>query len=125
MLRNRNIIVGQYYVNNARNIAREVLAVCDKTIVFITHHLDTGNSCNAPSECLKRNFVNWADHEATPAEITKLQSLKLEAQLRAPEITRPATLNPGVLRPVTPPVRMENGYVDRSSLISGKIRLEK
>lgn len=102
MLRNRKIIVGKYYVNNARNIAREVLEACDKTIVFITHHLDTGNSCNAPSECLKRNFVNWADHEATPTEIAKLQSLKLEARLRAPEFTRPERLNPIISRPVSP-----------------------
>jgi hypothetical protein len=99
MLRNRKISVGKYYVNNARNIAREVLACCDKTAVFITHHLDTGNSCNSPSECLKRNFINWADHEATPAEMAKLQTHKVEAQLHAPQFTSPQPVNSVMISP--------------------------
>ena len=107
MLRNRKITVGKYYVNNARNIAREVLACCDKTVVFLTHHLDTGNSCNAASECLKRNFINWADHEATPTEIAKLQSRKLEAQLRAPAITR-EELNPIIIRSINPTFELKS-----------------
>ena len=108
MLRNRKLTVGNYYVNSARNIAREVLACCDKTVVFITHHLDTGNSCNAPSECLKRNFINWADHEATPTEIARLQSLKLEAQRRAPEITRPGQLSSLLIQPINPALELSS-----------------
>ena len=114
MLRNRQITVGKYYVNNARNIAREVVTCCDKTVVFITHHLDTGNSCNAPSECLKRNFINWADHEATPMELAKLQSNKLDAQLRAPKSRE--ELNPIIIRPINSVFELKSdAFLDQQS----------
>lgn len=94
MLRSRKITVGKYYVNHARTIAREVLASYDKTVLFITYHLNTGNSCSSPSECLKRDFIHWADHEATPTEIASLQYHKVEAMLRAPQAPKQEKLSP-------------------------------
>lgn len=77
MLRSRKVIAGKYYVNNARNIAREVLEIKDDAVIFITYHLDTGASAGIPSECMKPHFTHWADHEATQAEIASLQQLKI------------------------------------------------
>ena len=94
MLRNRDIAVGKYYVNNARKIAREVLGTDDQFVIFNTHHLDTGNSCPSPSQCMKRDFLHWADHEATPAEIASLQYRLGEAALYEPQWPRPKALQP-------------------------------
>ncbi len=77
MLQSRKVMAGKYYVNNARNIAREVVEVKDDAIVFITYHLDTGASVGIPSECLKQHFTHWADHEASQMEIASLQHLKM------------------------------------------------
>jgi hypothetical protein len=85
MLRSRNVTAGKYYVNNARKIAREVLAIDDQTVTFNTYHLDTGNSCSSPSQCTKRDFVHWADHEATPFEMASLQNRQMEVLLYAPQ----------------------------------------
>ena len=87
MLRKQAIIVGKYYVNNSRKVAREVLGADDKTVKFITHHLDTGNSCGSASECTRQDFTNWADREATSAEIASVQSQEVEAQFRAPQVS--------------------------------------
>jgi hypothetical protein len=87
MLRSRTIIVGKYYVNNARKIAREVVEMDDKTVTFNTYHLDTGNSCYSPSQCTKRDFLNWADHEATPSEMTNIRYRQMEALLYAPQLS--------------------------------------
>ena len=98
MLRNRNIAVGKYYVNNARRIAREVLGIAVNIVTFHTHHLDTGNSCPSPSECTLRDFLHWADHEATSSEMSHLRYRQMEAALYAPQWTtaeeaRPRALN--------------------------------
>ena len=85
MLRNRRLTVGKYYVNNARRIAREVLAEDNQFVTFNTHHLDTGNSSPSPSQCTKRDFVHWADHEATPAEIASLKYRQVQATLYEPQ----------------------------------------
>lgn len=77
MIRSHKIVPGKYYVNNARNIAREVLDIKDDAVIFITYHLDTGASVGIPSECLKQHFTHWADHEATQMEIASLQQLRL------------------------------------------------
>jgi hypothetical protein len=73
VLREQDIAPGKFYVNNGRRVAREVLRVKDQVIVFNTHHLDTGNSCGSPSECSRQDFTNWADHEASPSEIARVQ----------------------------------------------------
>jgi len=73
MLQNPTILVGKWYVNHARMIAREVLGGNEATVIFNTYHLDTGNSSGIPSECGKEDFIQWADHEATPSELTRLQ----------------------------------------------------
>jgi len=86
MLRNRDVVVGKYYVNNGRRVAREVVEVEQKIIRFYTYHLVSGNSCGAHSECTKRDFIHWADREATPAEIEILQSHKIEALLYNPRL---------------------------------------
>ena len=86
MLRTRNIRVGRYYVNKARDIAREVLAIDDKIVTFNTHHLDTGNSCQSPSECTIRDFIHWADHGATSSELTSLHNRQMEVALYTPEL---------------------------------------
>jgi len=77
MLRSRSVIVGKYYVNNTRNIAREVLEIKDEAVIFITYHLDTGASTGNPNICMKQHFTHWADHEATKLEIANLQQLKV------------------------------------------------
>jgi len=77
MLRGRKVITGKYYVNNARNIAREVVEVKDDAVIFITYHLDTNASSGNPSECLKLHFTHWADREATQMEVAGLQQLKI------------------------------------------------
>jgi len=73
MLRGRDIHVGKCYVNNARTIVREVLQASGHIIIFNTYHLDTGNSCGSPSECTRRDFTHWADCEASPTEMARLQ----------------------------------------------------
>lgn len=78
MLQSRNILAGKYYVNNARNIAREVLEIDDNAVIFITYHLDTGATAGIPSKCMKQHFTHWADHEATLSEIARLQDLKMQ-----------------------------------------------
>lgn len=85
MLRKQVIIVGKYYVNKSRKVAREVLGADDQTVKFMTYHLDTRNSCGSTSECTRLDFMNWADREATPAEIASVQSQEMEAQFRAPQ----------------------------------------
>jgi len=57
---------------------REVVMVKDQTIVFITHHMETGNSCGSASECKLLDFLQWAHHEASPAEMTSLLYRKKE-----------------------------------------------
>ena len=85
MLRKRDVIVGKFYVNNERRIAREVLQTSKETVTFNTYHLDTGNSCGSPSECTVQDFVRWANGEASPAEIAFLQYQGMEAQFHAAE----------------------------------------
>jgi hypothetical protein len=74
MLRKQDVIVGKFYVNNGRRIAREVLRTSEKTITFNNYHLDTGNSCGSPSECTVQDFMRWANDEASPAELAFLQN---------------------------------------------------
>jgi len=81
VLRKRNVIVGKFYVNNERRIAREVLRSSQQTITFNTYHLDTGNSCGSPSECTVQDFIRWAIDEASPTELNFLQDRSIEAQL--------------------------------------------
>lgn len=88
MPRRRTISIGTCYVDNARKVAREVLAANDQTVTFYTYHLDTGNSCGSPSECTRQDFVRWADHEATPFELARLQLQERERD------AHPAALNP-------------------------------
>lgn len=85
MLRIGNVVVGNYYVDSKRRIARQVLKIADGTITFNTYHLDNGNSTGYPSICLKTDFINWADHEATPKEVTTLQQNEMEARLHSPQ----------------------------------------
>ena len=73
MLQGQKVSVGKFYVNNARNIAREVLEIKNNAVIFINYHMDTGASAGNPSECLKQHFTHWADREATPNELTNLQ----------------------------------------------------
>lgn len=83
MLRKRDVIVGKFYVNNERRIAREVLRTDRRTITFNTYHLDTGYSCGSPSECSFDGFVRWAGSEASPAELAFLEYRVKEAKLYA------------------------------------------
>jgi hypothetical protein len=103
MLRSRKVTAGKYYVNNARKIIREVLMVNNKTVTFNTYHLDTGNSCGSPSECMILDFIHWADHEATPTEMASLQYLRMEALRRAPEMPNQGELNRIVMEPALGP----------------------
>jgi hypothetical protein len=60
-------------MDSARKIARKVLSVDPKTVIFHTYHLDTGNSSGLPSECSIYDFKHWADHEASSAETARLK----------------------------------------------------
>jgi hypothetical protein len=86
MLRKQDLSAGKCYVNYGSKVARVVLAASDKIVTFITYHLDTGNSCGSASECTKSDFIRWADHEATPTELAKLQSHEAEALFREPQL---------------------------------------
>ena len=77
MLADGTIITGKYYVNQSRDIAREVVEAHDNVVLFITYHLDTGRSSGTPSECVKQHFVHWVDHEATLIEISNIQHQKM------------------------------------------------
>jgi len=92
MLRKQDLSVGKCYVNYGRKVARTVLEAGDKIVTFFTYHLDTGNSCGSTSECTKSDFIRWADHEATPAEIAKLESQKMEVLTHAPQSPNQAKL---------------------------------
>jgi|WetSurMetagenome_2_1015567.scaffolds.fasta_scaffold163285_2 hypothetical protein len=76
MLTGLNVATGRLYVEYARRIMREVVQVTDQKVIFITHHMDTGNSCGSASECKMADFLEWAHHEASPAEIASLQYRK-------------------------------------------------
>ena len=77
MLESQRITSGKYYVNQARDIAREVVEAHDNVVLFITYHLNTGRSSGTPSECVKQHFTHWADHEATLAEMSNIQHQKM------------------------------------------------
>ena len=79
MLRKQDVIAGKFYVNRERRIAREVLRTNQQTVLFNTYHLNTGNSCGYPSECLIEDFVRWADREVSPAELAFLQYPSMDA----------------------------------------------
>ena len=86
MLQKRDVIIGKFYVNYERRIAREVLATSRQTVTFITYHLDTGNSCGSPSECLLQDFIRWANNEASPTELAFLQHQARAAQFQISEL---------------------------------------
>ena len=79
MLRRQEVTIGKCYVNDARNIAREVVSANDETVRFHNYHMKTGNSCGSPSECARDEFIHWSDREATPAEMASLQYQEMEA----------------------------------------------
>jgi hypothetical protein len=62
---------------------REVVMLKDQTVVFITHHMDTGNSCGSASECKIPEFLQWVHHEASEAEMTSLFYRKKEMLIGA------------------------------------------
>jgi|WetSurMetagenome_2_1015567.scaffolds.fasta_scaffold1529844_1 hypothetical protein len=80
MLQKKDVIVGKFYVNHGRRIAREVLQTSGKIITFNNYHLDTGNSCGSPSECTVQDFMRWAIDEASPAELSFLQDRPSDPQ---------------------------------------------
>ena len=81
MLESQKVSAGKYYVNRSKMIIREVVMIKGQTVLFNTHHLDTGNSCGSPSECMVMDFLKWADHEATTAELTSLHYRKGKSSL--------------------------------------------
>jgi hypothetical protein len=77
MLAGSNVITGKYYVNQARDIAREVVETHENVVIFITFHPDTGRSSGTTSECIKQHFTHGADHEATLAEMSNIRQHKM------------------------------------------------
>jgi len=73
-----NLVVGKYYVDRTRQIARKVVCVDVRTISFLSYHLDTGKSDGNLSECLREHFIRWADHEALSSELNDLHSRMME-----------------------------------------------
>ena len=100
MLRKQDLSVGKCYVNYGRRVARAILKASDKFVTFITYHLDTGNSSGTASVCTRVDFLRWADHEATPAEIAKLESLEMEDLFPTLESSNQAKLK---IKPIDPP----------------------
>ena len=88
MLRKQDLSAGKCYVNYGSKVARVVLATSSQIVTFITYHLDTGNSCGSASECTKIDFIRWADHEATPLELAKLESLKAQTLFHEPQLPK-------------------------------------
>ena len=80
MLREQDVIAGKFYVNRERKVAREVLGTSRRTVTFNTYHLDTGNSCGSPSECLVEDFVRWASREVSSTELGFLQYQGMAAE---------------------------------------------
>lgn len=79
MLQKQDVVVGKFYVNQGRRIAREILKVSDKVILYNNYHLDSGNSCGSPSECTVQDFLRWASDEASTAELAFLQVRRIHA----------------------------------------------
>lgn len=69
-----DLVVGSYYVDRARRIARKVIRVDGQVINFVSYHLDTGNSDGNCYQSLRTDFMRWVDHEALLSELTDLQS---------------------------------------------------
>ena len=80
MLREQDVIAGKFYVNKERKVAREVLRTSRRTVTFNTYHLDTGNSCGSPSECLVEDFVRWASREVSSTELGFLQNQSMAVE---------------------------------------------
>ena len=78
MLVNNDVSTGKYYVNQSRDIAREIVETHENVVLFITYHLNTGRSSGIPSECIKQHFAHWVDHEATLAELSNIQQQKMD-----------------------------------------------
>jgi hypothetical protein len=92
MVTSLKVNAGKFYVNHSRKIIREVVMVKDQTVVFLTHHLDTGNSCGSASECNILDFLQWAHHEASPAEMTSLLYRKKEILIGAGPFSKRKTV---------------------------------
>ncbi len=73
MLPSQEVAVGKFYVNQTRNVARQVVEIRNNAIIFINYHLNTGASTGTPSECMKQHFTLWADREASQSELTRLK----------------------------------------------------
>ena len=75
MLKRRDILVGECYVNENTRMAREVLEELDRfRVKYNAYDLTSGYLLRAPHRiCQKRQLVHWADREATEEEKTSLQ----------------------------------------------------
>jgi hypothetical protein len=69
-----DLVVGRYYVDRARQNARQVVRIDAQTVHFISYHLDTGQSDGNLYQCPQLYFLRWADHEASAGELNNLQS---------------------------------------------------
>jgi hypothetical protein len=83
MLPRREITTGKCYVNQSRQVAREVLRADHRTVKYNTYELGTGKLCGMPHECRKDKFIHWADREASAAETAALQYDEAEALFNA------------------------------------------
>ena len=69
MLRSQDVLVGKWYVNNKRNVARAVVSADEKTIQFNTHHLNSSNSC---SEIISQQRIAIEKTEIFPSRQTQI-----------------------------------------------------
>jgi hypothetical protein len=83
MLPRREITTGKCYVNENRQVAREVLRADHRTVRYNTYELGTGKLCGLPHECRRDEFIHWADREANAAETAALQYDEAEALFNA------------------------------------------
>ena len=79
MLPRRELIVGKSYINENEGTACEVVELSRMIVKYKTYDLSTGKLCGASRVSMKRNFIHWADREATQEETTYLQLHEADA----------------------------------------------
>lgn len=74
MFSDSNLIIGKGYINDLTQIACEVMALEHGWVRFKMHLLMTGERFGRVRECPQEEFLQWADREASPEEMVRLQS---------------------------------------------------
>lgn len=78
MLKRREVSAGKIYVNEEKQIARDVVEVVNPgQVKFNEYNLRNGRLMRGLHQvCRRDQMIRWADREATPQERTSLESDK-------------------------------------------------